>query len=203
MSEGRDDDRVTIATALAEIKQLKTEVERIGRELLKSVSQRCMESGFQDCGQCQNAQCGDNRTPGIVALIRSNERLKDEWGPEETQVLRGDADNILLHSAADAIERRDVEIKQLEAENQRLKDSSAKAEAHIKSVRAERDRLLERDMRLCVLINENTPPGAQPCTVDMLEGAVKWLCWELHRLLTLAREFKAELYGAGGRRERT
>jgi len=31
MSEGRDDDRVTIATALAEIKQLKTEVERIGR----------------------------------------------------------------------------------------------------------------------------------------------------------------------------
>jgi len=189
--------------------------------------------------------------------------LKDEWGPEETQVLRGDADNILLHSAADAIERRDVEIKQLEAENQRLTESLAtgkkrrrraidradKAEAELAKYKTalggltvgrseysdnpercaavilwrlkylsgilkktvqraekaeiERARLLERDMRLCVLINENTPPGAQPCTVDMLEGAVKWLCWELHRLLTLAREFKAELYGAGGERGRT
>ena len=44
--------------------------------------------------------------------------LNDEWGPEETQVLRGDADNILLHSAADAIERRDVEIKRLKGERQ-------------------------------------------------------------------------------------
>ena len=210
--------------------------------------------------------------------------LNDEWGPEETQVLRGDADNILLHSAADAIERRDAEIRRRDvavaalseevairdadiirlieersvaihakvsaegdtkclqnlldearAESERLKkqlsgercpecdgelvfvgyvgtnvdhmgeqydcalcslrydlklakDSAEKAEALIENLRIQRD-------RLCVIINDNTPDGAQPCTVDMLEGAVKWLCWELHRLLALAREFKAELYG--------
>ena len=114
--------------------------------------------------------------------------MDKKYDPELMRRLREDDDSILCLAAADVIERQDAEIE-------RLEHNLAQAEAHIESVRAERDRLRERDVRLCVIINENTPDGAQPCAVDMLEGAVKWFCRELHRLLALARELKAELDG--------
>ena len=88
-------------------------------------------------------------------------------------------------------EKAEAAISERDAEIGRLKHNFAQAEALIENLRIQRDRLQEGNMRLCVIINDNTPDGAQPCTVDMLEPGVKWLCGELHRLLALARELKA------------
>ena len=114
--------------------------------------------------------------------------MDNKYDPELMRRLREDDDSILCLAAADVIERQDAEIE-------RLEHHLAQAEALIEIVRAERRRLREGNMRLCVIINENTPDGARECTVDLLEQGVEWLCGELHRLLALARELKAELDG--------
>ena len=83
-------------------------------------------------------------------------------------------------------EQYDCALCSLRYDLKLAKDSAEKAEALIENLR-------EGNMRLCVIINDNTPPGAQQCTVDLLEQGVEWLCGELRRVLLLARELKAEL----------
>ena len=99
----------------------------------------------------------------------------------------------LAEANAGLVATMKVSAAERDADIGRLKENLAEAEALIAHIRIERDRLQEGNMRLCIIINDNTPPEARVCTVDLLEQGVEWLCGELRRVLAVAREFKAEL----------
>jgi len=104
----------------------------------------------------------------------------------------------LAEANAGLVATMKVSAAERDADIGRLKENLAEAEALIAHIRIERDRLQEGNMRLCIIINDNTPPEARVCTVDLLEQGVEWLCGELRRVLAVAREFKAELAEGAG-----
>ena len=104
----------------------------------------------------------------------------------------------LAEANAGLVATMKVSAAERDADIGRLKENLAEAEALIAHMRIERDRLQEGNMRLCIIINDNTPDGARACTVDLLEQGVEWLCGELRRVLAVAREFKAELAEGAG-----